>query len=321
MRQWLLACSLLGLASICSAQALPAEFDHNRIRLAVPAPDGSTLRFYTDSGGGWNAIARAAVLRLKLPKNGALEYDGKSLALVDFPAFMGKAGVPAPYVDGYLHGKLVETDMPWFEEDGFLGSSWFAGHVWRIDYGRHDMALLHAWKPGAQEHAVPLGFQANDAGERTSNMPRVTIRVDGRPLEVLLDTGATLSLTDDSAPEFKVAPGAQVGGSFIMKTVFDQWHARHPDWRVIDRGDGLKGKVFPLIEVPRVDVGGFTVGPVWFALRPDPAFTDMMSSMMDKPVVGAFGGSGLQYFHVVLDYPAATASFGLNETAKDQVQR
>ena len=62
-----------------------------------------------------------------------------------------------------------------------------------------------------------------------------------------------------------------------------------------------------MIEVPRVTVAGFTVGPVRFARRPDFNFAQWMSSMMDKPIVGAFGGSGLQYFRLVLDYPRATA--------------
>jgi hypothetical protein len=62
-----------------------------------------------------------------------------------------------------------------------------------------------------------------------------------------------------------------------------------------------------MIEVPRVTVAGFTVGPVWFARRPDSNFAEWMSSMTDKPIVGAFGGSGLQYFRLVLDYPRSTA--------------
>ena len=62
-----------------------------------------------------------------------------------------------------------------------------------------------------------------------------------------------------------------------------------------------------MIEVPRATVAGFTVGSVWFARRPDFNFAQWMSSMMDKPIVGAFGGSGLQYFRLVLDYPRSTA--------------
>lgn len=314
MRAWLLSCSLLGLAAHCAAQSLPAQFDHNRIRLVVHADDGSPLAFYTDSGGGFDAISRPVVDRLKLAPAGKTEGDDESFPLVEFPAFVAKSGVPAPLPDDGLHGKLAVTPEATMGTDGFLGSPWFAGRAWRIDYVRHEMALVHDVKPGPRDRALPMGFQTNAAGTRVANMPRVTLQVDGQSLDVLLDTGATLSLTDDSAPVFKLAPGTQVGGSFVTKTIFDGWHAKHPDWRVIERGDGLRGKAFPMIEVPRVSVAGFTVGTVWFAQRPDKNFTEMMSSMMDGTVVGALGGSGLQYFHVVLDYPKATAWFGMDAT-------
>jgi len=48
---------------------------------------------------------------------------------------------------------------------------------------------------------------------------------------------------------------------------------------------------------------------VWFAEQPPGAFQDYMAGMMDRPTWGALGGSGLQYFRVVLDYPGASAYF------------
>ena len=69
----------------------------------------------------------------------------------------------------------------------------------------------------------------------------------------------------------------------------------------------MRGGPNPMIEVPRVTVTDYAVGPVWFARRPDANFAQWMSSMRDKPIVGAFGGSGLRYFRLVLDYPKATA--------------
>jgi hypothetical protein len=314
MRPWLLSLALLGIALPCTAQTLPAEFDHDRIRLVVHADDGSTLRFYTDSGGGYNAIAQPAAERLKLRPTGKTdEDDGPSFPLVDFPAFAAKAGVPPPLPDAWLNGKLaVAPPDGMMGDDGVLGSRWFAGRVWRIDYGRREMTLLHGWQPAAADHETTLGFQQGPDGTRRANMPRVTITVDGQPLEVLLDTGAAITTTPDSAPVFGVTPGAQVGGGFMMASVFEAWRAKHPDWRVVDRADRLQGSGLPMIEVPHVTVAGVTVGPVWFARRPDINFTRMMSSMTDKPVVGAFGGSGLRYFRVVLDYPGARAWFTPN---------
>jgi hypothetical protein len=316
MRQLLVSIALLGLAAQGGAQALPAEFDHDRIFLVAHAPDGATLRFYTDSGGGFNAFSKPVVERLKLPPAGQVDGDGQTFHLVEFPAFAAKAGVPPPPRDAWLHGKMAVADPAMImSSEGFLGSRWFAGRTWRLDYGRHEMALLHGWKPGALDHKAPLGFPTAPDGTHRSDFARLTIAVDGQPLDVLLDTGATITTTDRSAPAFGVAPGARVGGSFITKTQLEAWHAKHPDWRVIEQGDDLQGKVFPVIEVPTVSVAGFTVGPVWFAQRPDANLTQWMSAMMDKEVVGAFGGSGLRYFHVVLDYPAATAWFGANATS------
>jgi hypothetical protein len=304
--------TLLGIALPGTAQTLPAEFDHDRVHLVVPAEDGSTLKFYVDSGGGFDAITQPLADRLKLRRTGqaAGDGDGVTFPLVDFPAFAVRAGVPPPLPDAWLNGKLaVVPPGDLMGDDAFLGSRWFAGRVWRIDYGRHEMTLLHGWQPEAADREIALGFQRDKNGTRRANMPRVTITVDGQPLDVLLDTGATIATTADSAPMFGVTPGGPVGGAFIVKSVFDAWHAKHPDWRVVDRGDRIQGITVPLIEVPHVTVAGCTVGPVWFAQRPDINFSRMMSSMMDKPVVGAFGSSGLRYFRVVLDYPDAKAWF------------
>ncbi|HEY9066315.1 MAG TPA: hypothetical protein VIO33_15120, partial [Burkholderiaceae bacterium] len=65
----------------------------------------------------------------------------------------------------------------------------------------------------------------------------------------------------------------------------------------------------PMIEVPRITVGGQTVGPVWFTQRSDANFREWMSQWMDKPIDGALGGSALKYFRVIVDYPGSAAYF------------
>ena len=44
------------------------------------------------------------------------------------------------------------------------------------------------------------------------------------------------------------------------------------------------------IEVSRIVVGGYTVGPVWFTRRADKNFHEYMSQWMDKRIEGALGG-------------------------------
>ena len=310
MRRLLLSLALLATAAAHAAQVLPAEFDHNRIHLVVHAPDGSVLTSYVDSGGGSTIISQAAVDRLKLPPAGAIQADDGTFPTVEFPAFLQAAGVPASPKDNLAQGKLlVFPGTPVKDFDVFLGAPWLAGRVWLIDYASHEMVLDPDRKPSAQSHSIPLGFRVGPDGKRPFSMPRMAVIVDGKTLDLLFDTGAMATTTEESAPMFHVAPGASVGASFIMRSVFQDWHARHPDWRVLQKGDRIQGHDFPMIEVPRVTVAGFDVGPVWFTLRDDRNFTGMMAPMMDKPIAGAFGGSGLQYFRIVLDYPQAVAWF------------
>lgn len=58
-----------------------------------------------------------------------------------------------------------------------------------------------------------------------------------------------------------------------------------------------------------MEVAGYTVGPVWFAQRANRNFDEMMSSMMDAHVEGAFGGGGLREFRVTVDDAGAKAAF------------
>ncbi|MBW8756690.1 MAG: hypothetical protein JF586_03675 [Burkholderiales bacterium] len=307
MRRLFLSFVLSTLAAAAPAQMLPAQFDHDRIHLVVHAPDGAPFKAYVDSGGLDNVVAPAVVRRLKLASAGRTDVDDIHEELVAYPAFLARAGVPAPLDDPLFHGRLVLQRAPVADSDLFLGGPWLAGRIWQIDYVRHELYLDAQWRPSARDHALPMGFKTDDAGRRIVQLPRIVVTVDGQPLDMLLDTGAMAQLTADSAPAFGVAPGTVVGAGFIMTSVFDRWRARHPDWRVIERGELIQGMTVPMIEVPKVTLAGFTVGPVWFIRRGDANFTQGMSLAMDKPIVGAFGGSGLHWFHLVLDYPHAVA--------------
>jgi hypothetical protein len=300
--------ALAGLVASVAAQELPAQFEHDRIFLSVKAPDQATVRFFTDSGGGWNAIGQAAAARLRLRAVGQVEVDeaGKKADVVDFPDAMARAGIPPPLRERWLEGRLaVVPEQELHGNDGFLGSRWFAGGIWQIDYPRQSFSALKQAAPTAEDRSTSLGFRVDDEGKRDLHFPRVPITIDGQQLDVLLDTGATAGLGEGAAAKFQLKPGTPIGASFITKSIFEAWRAKHPDWRVIEDGDSLKGRTYPMIEVPQVSMAGVTFGPVWFTQRPDANFEDGMSEMMDKPIVGAIGGSGLKYLRVVLDYPAA----------------
>ena len=309
MFRCLCACLLLSVALSHAAHAapLPAEFRHDRIWL-TPGVDGRTLRLYTDTGGGFNAISTEMAQALGLATHSE-DVDGQAMTLAAFPAFDEGRGIPAP-PGHFMQGRLAVVPGHMFGGgDGFLGGRWFADGIWSFDYGRGELERLDAATPRADAVAVPLGFQVNDTGERTMHFPSMDITVDGEVLPVLFDTGATATLGEDAAAVFGLPAGTDVGTSFIEHAVFERWVAAHPDWRVLEKGDAMPRGTFRMIEVPVVEIAGRRVGPVWFAERPAGSFQKYMASMMDRPTWGAIGGSALKYFHVVVDYPDAKAWF------------
>lgn len=286
---------------------LPAEFRHARVYVVPETVDGERVAFYTDTGGGANMLARSEAERLGLLPGEAVEMEGETFTLVEFPALRDGRGIPPPRRP--FDGRLMVTDEQHFDAQGFLGGRWFAGKVWEFDYPAGTLALLEDWKAPRDAHAVTLGFQVDASGERTMNFPRMTVEIDGEPLDMLLDTGATLSLSESAAKHFDVPAGTPVGGGFITQSTFEKWAKKHPDWLVVDAGDTLQGRAFPMIRVPEVIIAGHAVGPVWFAQRGDKAFREWMTSMMDAPIEGAIGGSAFQYLRMVIDYPGAKAYF------------
>jgi hypothetical protein len=295
-----------GAAAAPAPMPVPAEFVHDQVWL-VPKVDGKELRFFTDTGGGFNAISKDTADRLGLDVE-TIDADGRPMALVPFPDFDAGHALPeAP--KHFMQGRLATVDAGMFpvKGDGFLGGRWFADGVWSFDYAAGRLEKLASYAGAGTP--VPLGFQTNAAGQRTMHFPSMDITVDGEVLPVLLDTGATATLGEDAAAMHGLPVGTNVGTSFIEREVFERWVAKHPDWRVAQDGDAMPKGRFRMIEVPEVTIGGHTVGPVWFAERPPGAFQKYMASMMDRPTWGAIGGSGLKYFHMVIDYPASRAWF------------
>lgn len=290
-----------------SAQLLPADFRHARIFVLPETVDGDTIEFYTDTGGGFNAITHGAAELAGLETE-TTQADGREITIAEFPQFLDGQGIPPG--KAFMDGRLVVVDDKALDEDGFLGGRWFAGKTWRFDYLSGTLSLLENWQaPANDAHAVKLGFQVNASGERTMHFARMAIEVDGEAIDVLLDTGANAMLTESSAPHFDVEPGTRVGTSFIIQSIFEQWANKHPDWTVVQAGDSVRGKAFPMIRVPEVTIAGQTVGPVWFTQRPDRNFNEYMSRFMDAPVKGAVGGSAFRYFRMIVDYPGSTAYF------------
>ncbi|MEM7430505.1 MAG: hypothetical protein AAF351_01070 [Pseudomonadota bacterium] len=299
-----LALNALGCQHQPVIEALPAEFKNDRIYLVPMMPDGSVVRFITDTGGGWNAIKWSVATKIDATLSASAEA-------MPFPNFAADYGIPANslFRDGNL--VLVEDKELDKNVDGFLGGRWFGNRTWEFDYLQETLSLLDEIRAHTYEDCqhVSLGFQVNAQGARTMHFARMSMEVDAQSIEVLLDTGAKAHLTEHGAEHFGNPDGSSVGTSFISQSIFDVWTARHPDWKVVQSADSVGGQTFAMVEVPIVTIGDHSIGPVWFTARPDNAFVEYMSSMMDDTVFGALGGSALKYFRVIVDYPNARAYF------------
>lgn len=298
-------------AAGADAQSLPVRYAAARYFLAPVTTAGDTVVFYTDTGGGANMIWPRTVDRLGLEPDWT-KAGKDSVRTVPFPTFRAEASIPAPAVRSFVGRRvLLVYDPPgkFVSADGFLGRLWFAERVWEFDYPGRSLSLLETYRPSSdgEAHRIPLGFQTDTAGERTTHFPRIAVEIAGDSLDLLFDTGATVTLTDSALRVVDDGRAAERGASFITRSVYEQWRERHPDWRSIEGADQHFDA--PLIEVPRMSIAGHSVGPVWFTVRPDPNFRQTMSKWMDREIDGALGGSGLRFFRVIVDYPNATALF------------
>ncbi len=301
---WAGICLLLWLGACSSARpengvAMPARFEGHRIFVDLPVRGGGTLELYTDTGGGLFLHRHAADrVQWREPASVALHEIALDRS---FPEPLGSADRKLPI--------LPPEQARDRSFDGMLGQAWFAERIWTFDYPARRL-LLHSVAPTPRPgtRSAPLGFLTDEAGVRTLSFPRITVEVDGEPLELLLDTGATVNLAPEAASQLgEAGPGARAT-SFITTGVLTRWRQRHPDWRVVPDADRTVAGM-SMIEVPLVSVAGFAVGPAWFTERPDANFHEFMSQWMDRRVDGAVGGNVLRFFRMTVDYPAAQAHF------------
>ena len=311
--------AFLGLASLLLAGAasaqqddpgleLPASFQHARVFVHPVTADGDTLRLYTDTGGSLY-FYRDAADRLGLPARDTV-VRGRSYGVTSFPEVADPPGFPwVPGASPLLRPRDRIHRIAHPEADGLLGQAWFRHRVWTIDYREEELVLHRSGEAPAlaAEHTVELGFPTDSAGRRRTGYASVEATIAGETRPFLLDTGATLILSE-AGREALGGPRVRAG-SYVVASVFERWREEHPEWRVVEEGS-IYGGGAPLVRVPEVTIAGHTVGPVWFARRPDANFRRRMASMMDRPVDGALGGSLFRHFELTLDYPGGRAHFG-----------
>ncbi len=191
-----------------------------------------------------------------------------------------------------------------------LGQHWFADRIWTFDYLNEKLILWNKTPSIIEKeskHRVKLAFKSNIFGKRTLSFPRIKIEVDGEEIDVLFDTGATTFLTKKALEELNDKRAATRATSFITNVMFEKWRKNNPKWRIIEKAESTTGEA--MIEVPKLKIAEYEVGPVWFTRRANTNFHEYMSKFMDKKIEGAIGGNALHHFIITVDYPKALAVF------------
>jgi len=262
---------------------IDTEFVGDRFLVRVPLPDSTVLRLLADTGGGYVVDpARVGCLpRAPLP-----DGTGEGVRLpIDPP-------MPAGRDIAQLYPSRLGAD-------GVVNAWWFTGGVWAFDYRLGRLEILDS----GLTTGVRLGL-ATANGQLASPFPRIQAVIDDEPVDLLLDTGASVELTDLGV---QALGNPRIRASaFIVASRFDQRRKRHPDWPIIERASTIGEN--PLIEVPHVKLGDVDLGPAWFEKRPDAAFHQWMSQWMDRRVDGALGASAYRKRRLIIDYPHAVAT-------------
>ncbi len=279
--------------------------------LKILALSGDTLLGLCDTGGGYTAIYPKTVSRLKLEsKISHLTINNETTNYILTKEIYNSLVIPEPNLNPYFKayeqnsffevtGEATSSSLTtYIPHDVFLGQFFFINHTWIFDYQVGKIMMNAPLQENSEDKNMQkLGFKSDKSGNKRFAHPRMTLSIDGDKFDMLFDTGASFILSEAGKVGLRTSQSS-VAGSFIAKSVFDNWLQRHPDWRVIKKGE-LAGS--DLIEVPQVQIGNLVAGPVWFASRNDEVWRRMASSM-DKMVKGAIGGSFLQYFKVQIDY-------------------
>ena len=308
-----------------SPHIVPTAFEAGHFYAVPETSDGQKLKLLVDTGGGGMSgmywITEAAAQRLDV-KTTSCTIRSSEVTVAPLPNYKPGRSLPPP-----LAGPCGEAMMVFgkYDADGQIGAAYLLGRVWTFDYPAQQLSLEPgAWRPDPGAHATPLGFKRAAHGKPQGAFPRIIIRVDGKPLGMLLDTGATAHPTASgkAASGMPTVNGEGVA-SYITTSMLDRWHKAHPEWRVVDNGDDLFAPQFMarLIEVPEMEIAGWLIGPVWFTERPDPAFHNLMNRLMDKTPEGAIGGNIFSHFVMTIDYPQATAYFSCAEGCKATVPK
>ncbi len=284
---------------------LPTVHDDHRFFVVPVTGKGKKLKFLT--GTGDESIIYSDSAR---DLNAVITLRQKS-TFIHLPTMDPEHEIPTSRGDdGFVRVVSHRFRRPYTAVDcwGILGQAWFADRIWTLDYPARQMLLRPVGDLPTVEkkHRADLAFRNGLAGGREKSLPRLRVSIAGEHVDVLLHTGASAVLDNAVAKKLADKRPAARAMSFISQSQFDTWKAKHK-WRVIERAE--QGSGAAMIEVPKLTIGGFEVGPVWFMARPDAHFSERVSRSLDRRVVCTLGGNALRFFRLTLDIPGSVALF------------
>ncbi len=305
--------NLAATPALSGTTLIPTRYSADRFFAIAVLPRGDTATVFLDTAGG-TLVWESYLSWLGLSVDSVAGNNGKKFAVATYPQFRDAAAFPpavvrTPAGTGLRVSSVTPTSFAaWISRttQAQFGATWFGGRIWTWDYPHHQL-LLHqtAPLPAKTAHHIPLMFN--------NSIPIVDVVIDQDTLTMMLDTGATLWLSADALTAIDDGGPSERSTSHVQSWIFARWKQRHPDWRIIEKADLWSGA--SLIQVPRISIAGFEVGPLWFSVlpgpdTPPPAKPDTPD--MWKRFGGTLGGSALKSFQVTLNYPEATATFVRN---------
>ncbi|MCB0580066.1 MAG: hypothetical protein KDD10_12255 [Phaeodactylibacter sp.] len=291
----------MGFAQHGQECSIPVSFRNNLIVATLEA-GGTELNLLANTSGGTFVASQAAAAA------GLAEMtDEAGNQFVALDPLLSGSNLPVTGNKEVFMLPLGEGNLPG-DTHGTLGQSWFSSYCWTLDYLSQQLRCNAPPLSPLGANTIPVKFRESAAGRRISNLPVITMEVDGVEISVILDTGAKLLPTPAACVALDDDTGNYLAASFITESFFEAWRAIHPEWPVVEQADREMGNI-RMIRVPEVTIAGQAAGPVWFCSRPDVEYARYWSRFSGHPVEGAIGGNALQHFRVTLDYPNGLARF------------
>lgn len=242
-----------------------------------------TVRALLDTGGGALLVTQAVVDRLGLAAGHEVEAGGGTLTSVEPPALrVGDLELDTDGIPAYAVGEGTATGVEGEGVEVVVPAGVLRRHAVVLDYPAGSLTV------GAPGTVEPRGVALPLTVHPDTGLASVEVVVAGERMSMLLDSGPPCTLVADR--------------------VFRRWLERHPDWPTSAASVGpanMAGIPFeasaPMVRVPEVRWGDFTVPHVAVAWRHDGAF-GALGPGVTEPVEGALGGNVLRHFRLALDH-------------------